>query len=189
MDFIDGRFYRQVELYLSFSRDDVLRILFKIPLIFIRLMSTNGRSHRKFFPPGAGNGRARLFPPAICDSFNFRAIVDYIRDAICVTRELASTAQPGSPFPSPLFLIRIQLFSRRPPFRGFSIYEINCYAVALRHSVEKKKKNYLGELAAIPYLDYTARSAHCGYVEYVYTDFFPPLTIRFLSCETLALSI
>lgn len=76
---------------------------------------------------------------------------------------------------SPAFLIRVfNYFHGIPPRRGYSIYEINRYTQrrALASGENKKKKNYLDELAPIPYFDYTARSSHCACIDiHVYVHF------------------
>lgn len=116
--------------------------MIKISTVFsFILLIPNGRSYGSF--SRRGNWRDRLFPPAICGGFNFRAIVDYVRRD---HTRAARSHQRRSPVPylEPAFLIRIQLFSQRPPLRGFSIYEINCYtAGALAVGKKKKKKREL----------------------------------------------
>jgi len=70
-----------------------------------------------------------FFPPAICDGFNFHAIVDYVRRDQCHTR--AARLHQRSPvyYLGSAFLIRIQLFLQHPP-RFQYLRDHNRYTVA-----------------------------------------------------------
>lgn len=98
------------------------------------------RSHENF--SAHGNERDRLFPPAICGGFNFRAIVDYVRRDQRHTRA-ARLHQRRSPVP----LSRARFFnpysiifaaSTAPWFRY--LRDQLLHSGALLHSVKKKKE-------------------------------------------------
>lgn len=61
----------------------------------IHVMSPNSGS-RGSFPQRENPRLGRLFPPAICGGFNFRAIVDYVRRA-SRTSHASSSARPPAP--------------------------------------------------------------------------------------------
>lgn len=153
-------------------------------------MSTDSRSHSIKSSLLARERESTTFSADNLRRFQFSCHCRLRQTRSASHASSASTAQSGSLSPARFFNPYSIIFAAATVSRFRYLRDQLLHSDArFWHPVEKKK-NYLDELAAILYFDYTAHSSYCACIEYVhiymYMHFFFPLINRSIS---LSLSI